>query len=149
MCTIIVFTSMFMHCPFLVELYILYILYIKMLQSNFLYVNEVIISCDMWDMLTFKALLRCGGKDYFQWLINGSWQKYLCNSCWDRLPHIFFDMYLIVVDSSWNVMTHSDAWEGEWRGKPANGVGSQCSSHYLRTWCIQHYYHWCAHLGCQ
>jgi len=25
----------------------------------------------------------------------------------------------------------------------ANAVGSQYSSHYLRTWCIQHYYRWC------
>ena len=30
-----------------------------------------------------------------------------------------------------------------------NAVGSQYSSHYLGTWCIQHYYRWCAHLGCQ
>ena len=34
-------------------------------------------------------------------------------------------------------------------GKLANGVGSQYPSHYLGTWCIQHYYRWCAHLGCQ
>jgi len=38
---------------------------------------------------------------------------------------------------------------GEVRGKLANGVGSQYPSHYLATWCIQHYYRWCAHLGCQ
>ena len=31
----------------------------------------------------------------------------------------------------------------------ANGVGRQYPSHYLGTWCIQHYYRWCAHLGCQ
>ena len=37
----------------------------------------------------------------------------------------------------------------EVKGKLANGVGSQYSSHYLGTWCIQHYYRWCAHLGCQ
>ena len=37
---------------------------------------------------------------------------------------------------------------GEVKGKLANGVGSQYSSHYLGTWCIQHYYRWCAHLGC-
>ena len=36
---------------------------------------------------------------------------------------------------------------GEVKGKLANGVGSQYSSRYLRTWCIQHYYCWCAHLG--
>ena len=38
---------------------------------------------------------------------------------------------------------------GKVNRKLANGVGSQYSSHYLGTWCIQHYYHWCAHLGCQ
>jgi len=38
---------------------------------------------------------------------------------------------------------------GEVNGKLANAVGSQYPSHYLRTWCIQHYYRWCAHLGCQ
>jgi hypothetical protein len=38
---------------------------------------------------------------------------------------------------------------GEVKGKLANGVGSQYSSHCLRTWCILHYYSWCAHLGCQ
>ena len=38
---------------------------------------------------------------------------------------------------------------GEVKGKLANAVGSQYSSHYLGTWCIQHYYRWCAHLGCQ
>ena len=38
-----------------------------------------------------------------------------------------------------------------WRPPPAdlNAVGSQYPSHYLGTWCIQHYYRWCAHLGCQ
>ena len=29
---------------------------------------------------------------------------------------------------------------GEVKGQHANGVGSQYSSHYLGTWCIQHYY---------
>jgi hypothetical protein len=38
---------------------------------------------------------------------------------------------------------------GEVKGKMANGVGSQYPSHYLGTWCIQHYYRWCLHLGCQ
>jgi len=38
---------------------------------------------------------------------------------------------------------------GEVNGKLANGVDSQYASHYLGTWCIQHYYRWCAHLGCQ
>ena len=38
---------------------------------------------------------------------------------------------------------------GEVKGKLKNGVGSQYSSHYLGTWCIQHYYRWCTQLGCQ
>jgi len=38
---------------------------------------------------------------------------------------------------------------GEVKGKLASGVGGQYPSHYLGTWCIQHYYRWCAHLGCQ
>ena len=38
---------------------------------------------------------------------------------------------------------------GEVKGKLANGVGGQYSSHYLGTWCIQNYYRWCAQLGCQ
>jgi len=37
---------------------------------------------------------------------------------------------------------------GEVKGKLANAVGSQYPSHYLGTWCNQHYYRWCAHLGC-
>ena len=32
-----------------------------------------------------------------------------------------------VVESSWNVMAHGDGREGKWRGKLANGVGSQYS----------------------
>jgi len=38
---------------------------------------------------------------------------------------------------------------GKVKGKLADGVGSQYPSHYLVTWRIQHYYRWCAHLGCQ
>ena len=33
----------------------------------------------------------------------------------------------------------------EVKGKLANGVGSQYPSHYLGTWCIQHYCRWYAH----
>jgi len=51
-----------------------------------------------------------------------------------------------LVDSSWNVMARTG---GEVKGKLMNAVGSQYPSHYLGTWCIQHYYRWCAHLGCQ
>ena len=37
----------------------------------------------------------------------------------------------------------------EVKGKLADEVGSQHPSHYLGTWCTQHYYRWYAHLGCQ
>jgi len=42
-------------------------------------------------------------------------------------------------------------WRTRWevKGKLAYAVGSQYSSHNLGTWCIQHYYRWYAHLGCQ
>ena len=49
------------------------------------------------------------------------------------------------VEMWWHTVTHGRGSEG----KLANGVGSQYPSHYLGTWCIQHYYRWCAHLGCQ
>jgi hypothetical protein len=38
---------------------------------------------------------------------------------------------------------------GEGKGKLANGVDIQYSSHYLGTWCIHHYYRWYAHPDCQ
>ena len=38
---------------------------------------------------------------------------------------------------------------GEVKGKLANAVGRQYPSHYLGTWCIQHYCRWCAHIVCQ
>jgi len=64
------------------------------------------------------------------------------------VPSHFNWPLLRVVDSNWNVKAHGDARKGEVKGKLANGVGSQYSSHYLRTWCIQHYYRWCSHLNC-
>ena len=53
------------------------------------------------------------------------------------------------VESSWNVMAHGDPREGKWRGNWRMEWVASTTSHYLGTWCIQHYYHWCAHLGCQ
>ena len=54
------------------------------------------------------------------------------------------------------LMPHTSAVSSRLNWRPpadlnglANGVGSQYPSHYLGTWCIQHYYHWCAHLCCQ
>ena len=43
-----------------------------------------------------------------------------------------------LVESSWNVVAHGDAWEGKWRGN----WRMECVAitlHYLGTWCIQHY----------
>jgi len=59
----------------------------------------------------------------FYWYVVSTY----CDSCW-------------LVESSWNVMAQGDAREG--KGKLANGVGSQYPSHYLGTWCIQHYNRW-------
>ena len=47
------------------------------------------------------------------------------------------------VETWWHTVTQG----GELKGKLANWVGSQYSSHYLGTLCIQHHYRWCAHLG--
>ena len=55
----------------------------------------------------------------------------------------------MLLESSWNVMAHGDAQVGEVKGKLANWVGGQYPSHYIGTRCIQHYYRWCTHLGCQ
>ena len=65
-----------------------------------------------------------------------------------------FETSLIIYSSSYRrVQLKCDGtwWRtgGEVKGKLANGVGSQYSSHYPGTWCIQHCYRWCAHLGCQ
>jgi len=46
-------------------------------------------------------------------------------------------------------MAHGEARARGVKGKLANGMGSQYSSHYLGTWCIQHYYRWYAHFSCQ
>ena len=56
---------------------------------------------------------------------------------------ITYGRFQLKCDGTW--------WRTGWevKGKHANGVGSQYSTHYLGTWCIQHYYRWCAHLGCQ
>jgi len=64
-----------------------------------------------------------------------------------QLRHIASVIYF-VLGSSWNVMAHGDARVGKWRGNwRMEWVAS--TLHYLGTWCIQHYYRWCAHLGCQ
>ena len=39
--------------------------------------------------------------------------------------------------------------DGSGRRKLSNAMGRQYTSHYLRSWCFQDYYRWCAHLSCQ
>jgi len=71
------------------------------------------------------------------WVVNGrcSWEPWVCRTCRGRLQ-------LKPDGTRWRTV-------GEVKGKHASGVDSQYSSHYLGTWCIQHYYRWCAPLGCQ
>ena len=45
-------------------------------------------------------------------------------------------------------MAYGDTREGKWR-ENWRMQWSHYPSHYLGTRCIQHYYRWCAHLGCQ
>jgi hypothetical protein len=47
-----------------------------------------------------------------------------------------------LVESSWNVMAHGDARKGS--EEETGEWSSQYPSHYLGTWCIQHYYRWYA-----
>jgi len=65
-----------------------------------------------------------------------------CQACWCN-----GDGYLKI--SRVQLKCNGTRWRmgEEVKGKLANGVSSQYSSHYLETWCIQHYYRWCAHLG--
>jgi hypothetical protein len=58
----------------------------------------------------------------------------MCRSHAKSFECIFSDVW----ESSWNVMAHGDVREMGWevKGKLANGVGSQYSSHYLGTWCV-------------
>ena len=70
-------------------------------------------------------------------------------NCFIRDLHSTTFMTYWMVESSWNVDGTRWRTGGEVKGKLANGVGSQYPSQYLGTWCIQHYYRWCAHLSCQ
>jgi len=62
---------------------------------------------------------------------------------------VYKTMWKSMVDSSWNVMAHGDArerkWRGNWRMEWVASTLHTTSEHGV----IQHYYRWCAHLGCQ
>jgi len=88
----------------------------------------------------------------FVWLLKSKYNThFMLNTCsqpsgivqlWEHLLAGFLKPAI------WNVTAHGDARQGGLKGEMANAVGSQYPSHYLGTWCIQHYYRWCAHLGC-
>ena len=65
------------------------------------------------------------------------------------LTNIFPFYYLLLSLGIVQLRCDGTRWRtgGEVKGKLANGLGSQYSSHYLGTWCMQHYYRWCAQLG--
>jgi len=55
---------------------------------------------------------------------------------------------------TWHVWINGTAWRGNGMGRPwgRHGYGILRVNrplHYLGTWCIQHYYRWCTHLGYQ
>ena len=69
-----------------------------------------------------------------------------------RVPsHFKGSLRTLIIFSSVQLKCDGTRWltGREVKGKLANVLGSQYSSHYLGTWCIQHHYRWCAHLGCQ
>ena len=82
----------------------------------------------------------------------GLYKGWLCTIYWNILrvlKDMQFTGLFILLDSSLNVTAHGDAQEGKWRGNWRMQWVASTTSHYLGTWCIQHYYRWCAHLGCQ
>ena len=88
---------------------------------------------------------------------NGTAKGPWFDSCPGTGIFLFFKAYSPVLVSTQPVMGRvqlkrdGTRWRAlvEVKGKLANGVGILYPSHYLGTWCIQHYYRWYAHLGCQ
>jgi hypothetical protein len=77
-----------------------------------------------------EAVRKCKQKEW-----HGERERSLC-----RFHYVVPVGERAVVESRRNVMAHGDARRGEVKGKLANGLGIQYSSHYLGTWYIQHYY---------
>jgi hypothetical protein len=119
-------------------------------------------------LASFSRTFVCvwqGTWDMQRWPVHRARYSYWYYSNYKILPSsikfFLFKMFLIIGLKNENSLLSPDGrlqlkcdgtqWHtgGEVKGKLANGVGSQYPSHYLGTWCIQHYYRWCAHLGCQ
>jgi len=90
-------------------------------------------------------------KNFF--LLIFSWQITALKYCSINKISSYFSLFPTKRCWSFRVQLKCDGtrWHTgvETKGNLTNGVGSQYSSHYLGTWCIQHYYRWCAHLSCQ
>jgi hypothetical protein len=78
-----------------------------------------------------------------------SFHLYVIGLLWRWRPHVCLQRWSKPVRVE--LKCDGTRWRtgGEVKGKLANGVGSLCSPCCLGTWCIQHYYRWCAHLGFQ
>jgi ribosomal protein L33 len=111
------------------------------------------------------GLNLCRLKNFVQWVwiiykllipstsVIKSWQEYLVSL---KASVCRTEGYNVMVNSKEligkvQLKRNCTRWRtgGKAKGKLVNGVGSQYPSHYLGTRCIQHYYRWCAHLGCQ
>jgi len=67
---------------------------------------------------------------------------------WDTAVLVVWTGRARDVEQKGNVMAHGNARMEKWRGK-RRMAGVASSRALYRTRSIQHYYRWCAHLGCQ
>ena len=115
-------------------------------------IHQVLISVDDVYAISFTGqniflsiFLSHTAQVFFSWAEHQSF-----SSCW-RAPVRLSAVSCHAYEYRLQLKCDSMRWRTgeEVKGKLANGVDSQYSSHYHGTWCIQHYYSWCAHLGCQ
>ena len=104
-----------------------------------------------WVTNTTSVKMLSPEKNFF--LLIFSWQITALKYCSINKISSYFSLFPTKRCWSFRVQLKCDGtrWHTgvETKGNLTNGVGSQYSSHYLGTWCIQHYYRWCAHLSCQ
>ena len=87
----------------------------KFCASSWLITEINILRCAVSKMSKFRTLLHCGGKDCFQWHINGSCRKCLYDLCWDCVTQFFWQVLNSgksctfvgnLKRSSWNLYTN-------------------------------------------
>jgi len=132
--------------------------------------------CQSLDKVVGPGTLKVGGGRVVVMLLRINLKNFqLPCTCLSFVACLISANFKWTVDSSWNVMAHGAAREGKWRGNwrmqwvtstlhttseygvssiitadaHTSAAGNQYTSHYLRIRCIQHYYRWCAHLGCR